>query len=342
MASKIGRNEPCPCNSGKKYKRCHAESSSQNKAEDAVQTDIFGLMLGRYQNIFRRAYFGLLSEAREETIEEVLRKIKETALLLTTYNQHFVSTYRQQEDEVLKNIRFLADYLRERGLMYDESEIQKARYTKFSELQSKLLAMKIRSKLNRRDNLELTEDLYKHREEFLKDYRQRLGVLLGYESITSPLVIGVMASGLYYAGTFYNDAAKKGLTPDIVVVKKSRHEDGLHIFPTEEKKIRTALEEKKDIIVVDDIVYGFGTFFHIQDYFGRNKNVRFSANSYNSPLPQELDILERRLLYYFVEHPDKIPMADKMLRTSLATISQYGTGIDRSERMTRILPPIGS
>ncbi len=341
MASKIGRNDPCPCNSGKKYKRCHAGSSSQNKAEDAVQTDIFGLMLGKYQNIFRRAYFGLQSEYREETIEEVLRKIKETALLLTTYNQHFVSTYQQQEDEILKNIRFLESYLRERNIMYDEKEMQNAGCIKSSELQSRLLALKIKSKLDGKDSLELIEDLYKHMEGHLKDYRQRLEVLLGYESITAPLVIGVMASGLYYAGTFYNGTVKKELNPDIAVVKKSRHDKGLHIFPTEERKIRTALEEKKDIIVVDDIAYGFGTFFYIQDYFGRNKNVRFSANSYNSPLPKELDILERRLLYYLAENPNKIPMADKMLRTSLAAISQYGIGIDRDGRMTRILPPIG-
>jgi uncharacterized protein YecA (UPF0149 family) len=26
-SSKVGRNEPCPCGSGKKYKKCHGEAA---------------------------------------------------------------------------------------------------------------------------------------------------------------------------------------------------------------------------------------------------------------------------------------------------------------------------
>jgi uncharacterized protein YecA (UPF0149 family) len=26
-ADKVGRNEPCPCGSGKKYKKCHGEAA---------------------------------------------------------------------------------------------------------------------------------------------------------------------------------------------------------------------------------------------------------------------------------------------------------------------------
>ena len=26
-AEKVGRNEPCPCGSGKKYKKCHGEAA---------------------------------------------------------------------------------------------------------------------------------------------------------------------------------------------------------------------------------------------------------------------------------------------------------------------------
>src|SRR5260221_105432 len=32
MSNKVGRNDPCPCGSGKKYKRCHGGSASQPAA----------------------------------------------------------------------------------------------------------------------------------------------------------------------------------------------------------------------------------------------------------------------------------------------------------------------
>jgi tetratricopeptide (TPR) repeat protein len=36
MATKIGRNDPCPCGSGKKYKRCCQEQDQQDQREAAV------------------------------------------------------------------------------------------------------------------------------------------------------------------------------------------------------------------------------------------------------------------------------------------------------------------
>jgi len=36
MATKIGRNDPCPCGSGKKYKRCCLEQDEQDQREAAV------------------------------------------------------------------------------------------------------------------------------------------------------------------------------------------------------------------------------------------------------------------------------------------------------------------
>jgi tetratricopeptide (TPR) repeat protein len=36
MATKIGRNDPCPCGSGKKYKRCCLEQDQQDQREAAV------------------------------------------------------------------------------------------------------------------------------------------------------------------------------------------------------------------------------------------------------------------------------------------------------------------
>ena len=37
MARKIGRNEPCPCGSGRKYKKCHATS----KTMEVIPLNVF-------------------------------------------------------------------------------------------------------------------------------------------------------------------------------------------------------------------------------------------------------------------------------------------------------------
>jgi preprotein translocase subunit SecA len=34
-AAKIGRNEPCPCGSGKKYKKCHGQPGAPPLASEA-------------------------------------------------------------------------------------------------------------------------------------------------------------------------------------------------------------------------------------------------------------------------------------------------------------------
>lgn len=44
MAS-IGRNSPCPCGSGKKYKRCCALKSQKTPLSSRIALSIIGLML---------------------------------------------------------------------------------------------------------------------------------------------------------------------------------------------------------------------------------------------------------------------------------------------------------
>jgi uncharacterized protein YecA (UPF0149 family) len=34
-AEKVGRNDPCPCGSGKKYKKCHMMEDQQRDAQPA-------------------------------------------------------------------------------------------------------------------------------------------------------------------------------------------------------------------------------------------------------------------------------------------------------------------
>ena len=41
----IGRNQPCPCGSGKKYKRCHALETQKMSLAGRVVISVIGLML---------------------------------------------------------------------------------------------------------------------------------------------------------------------------------------------------------------------------------------------------------------------------------------------------------
>ena len=48
MSKKIGRNDPCPCGSGKKFKKCHgsgSEYSSQKAARDKLVMDRMEAMI---------------------------------------------------------------------------------------------------------------------------------------------------------------------------------------------------------------------------------------------------------------------------------------------------------
>ena len=41
--AKVGRNEPCPCGSGKKYKSCHMKAEAEAKADMTVPRAIAAL-----------------------------------------------------------------------------------------------------------------------------------------------------------------------------------------------------------------------------------------------------------------------------------------------------------
>jgi len=45
MSHRIGRNDPCPCGSGKKYKQCCLESSKHDHREGATWFDEEGIHL---------------------------------------------------------------------------------------------------------------------------------------------------------------------------------------------------------------------------------------------------------------------------------------------------------
>ncbi len=293
------------------------------------------MFLGAHQNTFRRCYLGLLGED-EETQRGILGVIKETAILMMTYDAQFRTTHPHNMARIRENISCLEEFLRRKGLYY---EYDLLRFLGNNPLTSETTVAMATSKLTGKDSMLPVADMTKHTHEGMADYRQRLYSVLGPENIRDPLVVGVMAGGIYNAATLYVASILSGLNPDFALVKKSRHERNVSVFPPEGKNIRSALEEGRDVIVVDDFVFGFQTFFSIFDYFGRPQNMRFSALFYNSPLPKELTILERRILHYLTENPHKLPFADGGLRSTITTLSQYGGGLERDSRHTAVMRP---
>ena len=45
MSNRPGRNDPCPCGSGKKYKRCHAGKEDHLSVATRVWFALIGIML---------------------------------------------------------------------------------------------------------------------------------------------------------------------------------------------------------------------------------------------------------------------------------------------------------
>lgn len=338
MSGKIGRNDPCPCGSGEKYKRCHngpkaakvteVHASTLEELLDSNLFQNYSALLGLSQNIFRRAYWAIETEP-EDVQQETLTRIKETVRNLSPFNEHFVSRYLQNQTAIKRELHALHALTVRKGLALTEFKPPQRTYT----------AGKIRSRQLKRDSLDPGED-FRQDEAFLLDYRQRLSSLLPRETAPASVVVGVMAGGVYHAGTFMFAAEQQGMECTMVIAKKSRHEERVHMYPGEEEQVRLALQAGKKVYVLDDMAYGFGTFTSIFEYFGCPQEMCFSAGFYNGPLPQNLYILERPLLEYLTHNLHKIRFADKALQMSLATILQYHVGITAAKPFPFLLPPV--
>ena len=73
MAQKIGRNEPCPCGSGKKYKNCHAKVA----AEEAAAAHAHEGAIGRAVSWLAQHHRKALAEALQEAVHEAVLEIFE-------------------------------------------------------------------------------------------------------------------------------------------------------------------------------------------------------------------------------------------------------------------------
>ncbi|MEX2498931.1 MAG: SEC-C metal-binding domain-containing protein [Wenzhouxiangellaceae bacterium] len=83
MSDKIGRNDPCPCGSGRKYKKCHGQSSRSSSSDDpaqAVSQALQWLEERHRKPPFKNEMESLLFEARAgDSVHHLTREITDPA-----------------------------------------------------------------------------------------------------------------------------------------------------------------------------------------------------------------------------------------------------------------------
>jgi len=127
---KVGRNEPCPCGSGKKYKKCCLDKDRQARKEKLVdQDEIRGEKLSNSQiatsrtiNYLKEKYDDIFHKSTRHFIgyhnQEKIREKLSDQFLAQLLNEYFLLDY---EDEKF-NTTMLKVYLEERGNKLDEEE----------------------------------------------------------------------------------------------------------------------------------------------------------------------------------------------------------------------------
>ena len=67
MSNKPGRNEPCPCGSGKKYKNCCAKAEAQSLQEAKAHEEAVPRAIGWLAQYHRKAFAEALQQEIHET-----------------------------------------------------------------------------------------------------------------------------------------------------------------------------------------------------------------------------------------------------------------------------------
>jgi hypoxanthine-guanine phosphoribosyltransferase len=293
--------------------------------------DNFDLAVSYHLNILRRAYFCLRSE--NEVIQaDVLDKMKQAAVSMMAPQTQGRPSFTGERSTLDSSIRFIEKYVESRGLGVS---YQGAAAKSTEECHAQYQTLRWKAKLTGREPLDVSVDLHHVNSRMIQDYATRVDML---DDVEDPLIIGIMTHGIPFAATYYGGVTLRDNNPSFAFVKRSRWDRGLHVYSVEEQKIREALAEQRRVIVVDDIIHSFQSFFDTYDYFGKPQNMSFSALVYYAPLPIELDIIERTHLSKMFN--GERPAVDEGLKVSFRCIAQYRCGIDRSERSIHVLPPL--
>jgi SEC-C motif len=100
MSKKVGRNDPCPCGSGNKYKKCHIDRPPVDPKSPEFQAKVWALFDGKIE----------AEKKRKEQFGDVLPIIHTEAWgkrLIGVGNQIYLSDLKASFEDVLR------DYLRD-------------------------------------------------------------------------------------------------------------------------------------------------------------------------------------------------------------------------------------
>lgn len=112
MNNKVGRNDPCPCGSGKKYKLCCMQKVQNNDAKQKIATGII--------ESYKQMTAGFEKELEERTADEVaydniiieeLRKGSPIKKALKIAAEKYPDEALQYDDETIGDIESHYDYL---------------------------------------------------------------------------------------------------------------------------------------------------------------------------------------------------------------------------------------
>jgi hypothetical protein len=120
MNEKIGRNDPCPCGSGLKYKKCHGMKKSQFKSETVDQKLFEGLPQHVQQEIIQRELKDKKRKAQFGEVRDTISLDADGGKFVAVGNQvHFSKKWMTFHD-------FLFDYIKKCvGVKWGKAETKK-------------------------------------------------------------------------------------------------------------------------------------------------------------------------------------------------------------------------
>ncbi|WP_235728383.1 YecA family protein [Kurthia senegalensis] len=65
MLTLVGRNDPCPCGSGKKYKKCHGKNNSTSDISAVIESEV-----ARLQGLFAQDYYSKVNHKLQTRLQE--------------------------------------------------------------------------------------------------------------------------------------------------------------------------------------------------------------------------------------------------------------------------------
>ena len=124
VVAKVGRNDPCPCGSGKKYKHCCLRNETATKSEAISRDRTWDTMMGKLVEFSREARFRQDLESAFDLFWNKSYTAEQTDSLdpmqIMTFLDWYAHDYRTVED----GRRVVEIFLAERGSSLSEQELE--------------------------------------------------------------------------------------------------------------------------------------------------------------------------------------------------------------------------